>query len=409
MYEDKMEVDAATAGAIVRQRVRYRLDILRQLQKHFEVDKCGAPQELSDHLHLSTKGLNLRRWLSALDGETNTSFTGEAVENARDWVSCILSWYLREDHAGQAHDKSCFKSAIEKEMQGRTQEWNDQERFFMAITDAKLESWENRLETAILVALQGDFANRLATVKTKASQHIERATQAKTISRKADDIRAKILGKIKAGRVDHFACAVPLSTIEDMREHPGPEATCPICHHSFTDIHAYSTDELLADFPVRIKYCGHIVGKSCLEQWMNTPKIDEAKYPWRSCPLCRVKIEAVPVPPVPAVIHDHVKTNLKAALNRRKLEDMSKCELEFEECLDAISACISEEIAARELMAVTSREENQLDTKVEAQRAYLQEKLEMLKIERLTWGFLNNTAWNKARDDWMTSGVAGRL
>ncbi|KAJ4349321.1 hypothetical protein N0V95_004690 [Ascochyta clinopodiicola] len=269
----------------------------------------------------------------------------------------------------------------------------------MAVTDVNLDTWEQRLQTAFLVALQGDFANRLTLVKNKASQHLERARRAKDAARKANDIRTRILDRILTECVDHFACAVPLSIIEDMREHSGPEAMCPICHHPFTDTNACSIEELLADFPVRIKYCGHIVGKSCLEQWMDTPKIDEAKYPDRSCPLCRVNIEGVAAPAVPAKTSDHVKRDLTAILNRRKLEEMGECDLEFAECLNAISACISEEIAVGELMAVLSTEKNQLNTRLEVQKAFLQEKLEMLKMERWIWGFRDNVAWKKARGD----------
>lgn len=275
----------------------------------------------------------------------------------------------------------------------------------MAVTDTKLVSLGERLKVAHAVAFEGDFANRLATVKDKFSEHLAQARRAKTADEKANEARSKIIDRIEAERVDHFACAVPLSTVETLREPLDQEAACPICHNSFTDAQTFSVEELLADYPVRIKYCGHIVGKACLEQWMVTPKIEEAKYPHRSCPLCRTKIEGVPVPEVPATIHNHVKTDMRAAFNRRKMEDLSECEVEIQECLDAISACMSEEIAAEELLADLSRRSGQGDLELNAQMGYIREVLERLRVERWTWGFRGNMVWIKARNEWMTSGV----
>lgn len=301
-----------------------------------------------------------------------------------------------------------MKSAIEKEMQGRTHDWSDIERFFMAVTDPSLTSYGERLAAASDVALQRDFVNRLAAVKDKSHEHLERDRRAKTANGKAEDIRTSIINRIKTERIDHFACAVPLSTVQTMRETGDQEVSCPICHNSFTDAQTFSIEELLADYPVRIKYCGHIVGKACLEQWMDTPKIDEAKYPYRSCPLCRIKIEGVPVPAVPATVRNHINTDMKASANRRKLEEMSDCEVELEECLDAISACMSEEIASEELLAELTRRVSGSDAKLYAQRGFLREKLERLVMERWTWGFRGNTVWKKTRDEWMMSGVIRR-
>ncbi|KZM19966.1 protein serine/threonine phosphatase [Ascochyta rabiei] len=401
-------------GAAVRQRVRKRLEILRRFQTQLEEDNRGVPEDLLD-LRLSTlcdltlQSIKSEACSSIPNGETDLSLAEEAAKKARDWIFHTLCWHFHKYHTAKARNKVFLRSAIEKEMRGRAEEWSDQERFFMAVTDVKLDTWVERLKTAFQVALQGDFANRLAPVENKASQHLERSRRAKITGRKADEIRTRIVDRMQTERVDHFACAVPLSSIEHIRGRSGPESTCPICHHSFTNMHAYSIEELLADFPVRIKYCGHIIGKSCLEQWMDTPKIDEAKYPNRSCPLCRVKIEGVPAPTVPTQTNNHIRKNLTAIVNRRKLEEMSECELDFEECLDAISACKSEEIAAGELMAMISRQDNQPRTKLEVQGAFLQEKLETLKMERWTWGFRNNMAWKKSRDEWMTSGVPGKL
>ena len=169
--------------------------------------------------------------------------------------------------------------------------------------------------------------------------------------------------------------------------HSEQEAACPICHNSFTDTNVFSIEELLADYPIWIKYCGHIVGKLYLKQWMDVSKIDGVKHPYRTCPLCHVQIEGGPVPAIPAILHDHRKKDIKARMNRRKLEEMRGSELEIEECFDAISACMSEEIAAENLLAQISRKAEQKDRKVEVHKSYLRGSLERLRMERWAWGF----------------------
>jgi hypothetical protein len=163
-----------------------------------------------------------------------------------------------------------------------------------------------------------------------------------------------------------------------------------------TTSEAFQIEDLLADFPVRIKQCGHIVGKACLERWMITPKIDEAKYPYRTCPLCRTKIEGVKTPKVPQTLLKHLRAD------RRALETVHELvygyDIELNECLDLVVACMSEDIACKELLA-------EVVGGYDREEKYLSDKLAELRKETWAWGFRGHSVWAKLRDEWMNSGV----
>jgi hypothetical protein len=56
------------------------------------------------------------------------------------------------------------------------------------------------------------------------------------------------------------------------------EGGFPICQYSYTVLSTTNTvADLLSDFPVRINYCGHVVGRACLGKWMATPPLHEIK------------------------------------------------------------------------------------------------------------------------------------
>jgi hypothetical protein len=328
----------------------------------------------------------------------------EAAIRAREWMFYVLTWHFHKKNTNRARETRLLRSAVEKEMTYPIQTLNPREAFYMALTDVEPDSCPARLMLAFSVVLLGDLATRLASVSERSIERIKRARRVETTGARADEVRGSIIERAQAVIIDHFACAVPLSIFKDTYGDLVQEAACPICQLSYTDTKTHSIEELLADYPIRIKYCGHIVGKSCLERWMETPKIDEAKYPYRSCPLCRIKIEGVPAPAVPVALREHIRSDMRATMNVRQLEEMD--EFEFDECLDAISACMSEEIAAEQLLAEVSRTKEPLDVELEGQKKYLEGRLEKLREEKWAWGFRGNTLWNKIRDEWMESGVA---
>jgi hypothetical protein len=131
---------------------------------------------------------------------------------------------------------------------------------------------------------------------------------------------------------------------------------------------------------------------------MRTPKIEEAKYPYRTCPHCRIKIEGVKSPLVPEGLLDHLKTNRRAIETGREL--MYGYDMDPEERLSAVTACMSEEISCIQLLSKIEWTEDQSKDK-----RILEDKLAGLKNERWAWGFRGDGIWAKLRAEWMDSGV----
>jgi hypothetical protein len=236
-----------------------------------------------------------------------------------------------------------------------------------------------------------------------------------------EDVRDLLAERARSMIVDTFACVVPLSeSIDSKDENSG---CCPVCQNSYIALYigqdnqdagdqndpknlqdpstlpepAFRIEDLLADYPVRIKYCGHIIGKRCLETWMKTPKIDEAKFPHRTCPFCRAKLEGVKPPGIPCALTPQYQGNIRALGTLREL--MWGYDLEAPQCLDTILACMSEEIACEELATIAS------EKALRRESDFLKEKLERLNKEKWAWGFRGNGIWAKVREEWMNSGV----
>jgi hypothetical protein len=144
---------------------------------------------------------------------------------------------------------------------------------------------------------------------------------------------------------------------------------------------------------------------------MSTPKIDEAKYPHRTCPLCRVKIEGVKAPEVPQALLKHLREDRRALETVREL--MYGYDIELSECLDLTVACMSEEIACKELLAELGRSKTAMGGGVNGQLYVREEKvfsdkLAELRKEKWAWGFRGDGIWGQLRDEWMDSGVLRR-
>ncbi|KAF2852061.1 hypothetical protein T440DRAFT_467293 [Plenodomus tracheiphilus IPT5] len=329
----------------------------------------------------------------------------EQVGKARDWLFDILDCHdLMFD---REHNMRMFKSAVERDFAGRQDSWSERERIYMALTDPAIPTPEDRLRSAYLLVLHMNLAVRLPDVSKFAAVRMARIQNAKSLDDDLHKTREGIVDKINSNKVDHFACAVPLSSLQ-------PSATssvvddnagsCPICQNSYTDLSAFKIKHLIADYPVRIKHCGHVVGKSCLERWMATPRINPAKYPHRTCPLCRVKIEGVQVPPVPQTLKKHLRSDRRAMETAREL--VYGYDLEPEECHEAVIACMSMSITCNELLAEIHRQ------KIEGNSAHfdenkkiLSERLEDVKKEMRAWGFRGNAVWNSICNEWMNVGV----
>lgn len=136
---------------------------------------------------------------------------------------------------------------------------------------------------------------------------------------------------------------------------------------------------------------------------MSTPKIDEAKYPHRTCPLCRVKIEGIKAPPYPKGLKAHLKTDRIA--NESLREFLYGWDIEIDECMDTIAAGMSEEIACEELLIVIEKMAGKTRWGYEGDEKMLKNKIQKVKEERWVWGFRGDRIWRQIRDEWMDSGT----
>jgi hypothetical protein len=326
----------------------------------------------------------------------------EESRRAGQWIYDVLRNHVKL--LGKESYLRLFRFAVEKEVAGAQDTWSEMEKLYMALTNPDLPDAKQRANMTLLLVMEHNFANRLADVGRLVSQRLEAHERATQRDSEAAEIRELIVERTPDIKVDHFACAIPLATLKlRLNIVDENEDCCPICRNSYTDLSTNTVEELQFDYPIRIKYCGHIIGKACLEQWMSTPKIDEAKYPHRTCPLCRVKIEGVPAPRYPASLKMHVKSDRRAMDTMREL--VYGWDMEIDECMDTIAACMSEEIACEELLGVIKEAAGSTRWGYEKDEKMLRDKLEELKKEKWVWGFRGEGMWRLMRNEWMASGV----
>lgn len=370
-----------------------------------KLSEIGSGQEKSQPLVNMNDHDALPSPSSALAAPTEAKAV-EDLQKAQIWLNDVLAGHVKL--LKREHYMRMFRSAIEKEMAGAKQQWTNMEMLYMALTDPSVQVPVQRLQTTLRMILELNFAEQLADISKLAKQRSEVVQRATTLNQDANDIRSNIVDRTRDIKIDHFACAIPLATLKLRHDIVDDnEGCCPICQNSYTDLSTNTLPDLLADYPVRIKYCGHIIGKACLEQWMSTPKIDEAKYPHRTCPLCRVKIEGVSAPPYPQSLRVHIKTNRIATETLRELA--YGWDMEIDECLDTIATCMSEELACEELLVVIKNMEGKTRWGYENDKKMLKDKLEKLKEERWVWGFGGDRVWRQVRDEWMESGTVRKV
>jgi hypothetical protein len=324
------------------------------------------------------------------------------ASRARDWVLGVLTCHFRLRMRSRQHDLSLFGTAIEKEMTGGRKTWSAKERFYMTLTDPELSDTVERLQATYVVVLHANLVHEVRGVAQHTNHRIERFRRAEVMDAEMIDAHESIVQKALSAKVDHFACAVPLSVIRHSTAGTDHEGACPICQNSYTSTE-FPVEDMLADYPVRIKYCGHIVGKSCLERWMITPKIDEAKYPFRTCPLCRTPIEGECPPHLPTELRKHLSTSRVAVETLFDIEGLA--DMNVDDCLNAVLACMSDEIAAEELMKEAGNGSLVGETDLEGLKETIGTVIENCKKEKWAWGFRGEGAWKNLRDEWAQSGV----
>lgn len=341
----------------------------------------------------------------ALSGDIMEIILSEKQEDltkAQGWVEDMLTYHsnlfprdymMRLLHAG-----------VLKDLKGAKKQWSEVESFYMSLTDPNVSDPKQRLHGTVLMAHDLKLADRLDDIRSAARERYNTQQRVAKLDDGMDDIRTKLVEQTRDNKVDHFACAIPIASLTSRSDvHDENEGACPVCQNSYTDLSIDTVADLLADWPVRIKYCGHIIGKGCLEHWMTTPKIDQAKYPHRTCPLCRVKIEGIAPPAAPKGLRAHIKTDRRAIETLREL--VYGWDMDVPECLETVTKNMSEEIACEEVLKLIhslpekARHGHASDAKM------LRDKMEKLKAERWVWGLKGDRVWMQLRDDWMESGV----
>jgi hypothetical protein len=331
-------------------------------------------------------------------------------KKARDWLLQVVKMQSAVIEKPQMF--RLLRSAIEKEGRSPEEEaadpTSDLERLYKALTNADLprdseediDDWdfEYHLDTAFMMTLHHDYATKHAAVLEKLREVTGRGRN-RSLS-PTERIIQRMLSKIQSSSVDEFACAIALSAIKAM---PEEDQACPICQNAYLDLHNFSVEDLIADYPVGVKYCGHVFGKSCLETWIGTPLSDPAKYPVHTCPTCRTDIEGCDTPKAPIALYKHVAKDETVKMFR-KVE-----ELEQDECREGILRAVSEEIALKNLdrevegMRILEMLEK---AKLDECKDVLARRLKELLEEKKMWGFRGEKMeelWQEIEDQWMKS------
>jgi hypothetical protein len=379
-------------------RVRNLNDMRKLFHKHQTLKHIleVSPDSLRDILQQHTKPPSE---VSRLVTLADVAVAQEEATRARDWVLDVLTCHFCLKMQSRQHDVSLLTKAVEKEAIGEKEILSAKESFYLAVTDPELTDTIERLKAAFVMVLQRNYVQEFPDISQHAGPRIERFHRIRDMEADMLEIHDSMANKAVTAKVDHFACAVPLSSVKHSTADTDHEGACPICQNSYTGAD-FAIEDLLADYPVRIKHCGHIVGRSCLERWMVTPKIDEAKYPFRTCPLCRIAIEGTPLPPIPKDLRKHLKSNRMAIETLYNIEEMA--EMDAEDCTDALLACMSEEIAAEELLKEAESGSLVGDDDI---KCYIGVVMENLAREKWAWGFRGHAAWKNLRDEWARSGV----
>jgi hypothetical protein len=241
-------------------------------------------EEINSHSWLAVKLADFSRF--PLDQTVSSQELIQSAQKARTWLLQIISTQSNYD---RSHFIRLFRSTLETD----SGQWTDLQHLYHTVTNPKIGDAAQRLRVAFAICLQGNFANKYALELSRSQQsvYLRGLPHSSYVTPAILSARHRLADKTESSKIDSFACAVPLFSIHASTCEA--EKECPICRESylpFTDNSISTINDLLADYPVRIKYCGHVVGKYCLEMWWGTPNKNLAKFPFKTCPLCRTKI-----------------------------------------------------------------------------------------------------------------------
>lgn len=330
-------------------------------------------------------------------------FQGE-MQLARTWLSRIL--LLQARHFPKENLIRILRFGIEKD----SSKWTDMERLYMMLTNGDEDEAEYRLDDAFATVIHFQYASRHETVLIKLKEldeHNKRSLskrQMVAIDEDLDIVVARIGRKAKEANVAHFTCAVPVDATVSASSSENP-LECPICRNDALDLDSFPVDEIINDYPVKIKHCGHIIGKECLEQWMRTPLINEAINPYHTCPACRVRLEFGDDEEDPVDVPEWIQEHTYYHRNPHHLQH--KLRLDEEECHKAILDLLSDEIATEEMLGeINRRVQAGIGDKSRLTKAKvsMERRMAMLQIEKKIWGFEREPEmWKKTRAEWMNT------
>ena len=268
----------------------------------------------------------------------------------------------------------------------------------MALTTRHFEDPRERLNETLMHVIESGYGEKQEQARIYAELREAALTRIQARDQEGLFVYERIVRKSEAKNLDWFACAVHLSELE------GKEGSCPICQKSYTVVdEGNSFEEILSDFPVHIKYCNHIFGKACLEKWMETPKIDGSPNLKHTCPTCRVDLESRRLPRLPDGLRRHViKTNPHAQETVKEL--LHGHELDTDDCLFSVLACMSDEIAIEQVQGLIAEETLKTGERFLDGDLIMAGKLEDIRLEKGFWGFKKGDAvWKAMREKWMKS------
>ncbi|KAF2800377.1 hypothetical protein K505DRAFT_331727 [Melanomma pulvis-pyrius CBS 109.77] len=389
----------APATATVYQTIRARLQNLASIRDLVRKTKNGDQPLISTVEEVISHGLFVVKQTQfpqlQLDPATPSEDLLLAAQEARIW---LLKMITCQSYLGRGHFIRLFRSILESE----TQKWSDLQHLYYALTEDEVGEATQRLRAAFAICLQGNFANKYAMDLARTEQFVflESLPHSSQTTPAIIAARQKVALKAIDATVDTFACAVSLQDVIKQATSK-EEQVCPICRESYLDFSTNKVEDLIADYPVRIKFCGHVIGKACLEEWMDTPLKDPARYPYKTCPMCRTQISGMDPPDLP----EHFMHRLEHSRFVKRVRETTG--LQVKECMDGVKRLMNEEVAAMELEMELEmlNEEGALarDVAKEAEEV-LKTTSTDLKGEREVW-MIPDIVWMRARNEWMDEGA----
>lgn len=135
--------------------------------------------------------------------------------------------------------------------------------------------------------------------------------------------------------------------------------------------------------------------------WISTPIVDAAKYPYRTCPMCRVRITECERPQPSRELLRRVERGRYCDAVRRSTG------LGLWECVTGVQRLMSEEIVVGELgreVEVWKKGGDVESDVLDKAEEVLKRKMEELRGEKEVWRF-QEVIWERLRGEWMDKGM----